>query len=289
MTCNEAAQRNIIRKASGREDLHDDDIEIFTNGRWDIGGHVADQFSSGRIFLAGDAAHALPPNRGGYGAYTGIADAQNIAWKLAAVVHGESTPELLETYDEERRPIADAPHDQIFAREDYRKYAENRNWPGKDVEIQDDLGMELGHYYRSKIIIDGPDGSAIVKKPDERNGQPGTRAPHVALCSKNLDISSLDYFGRSWVVITKNKACPGRIRSKDFWGGNGLFRLGDDASEKNEGDFDRLFGSQDGGASLIRPDGFIAWRSKDWLPEAKERLAKALIQVACSSKLLYSC
>ncbi|KAF5986760.1 monooxygenase [Fusarium bulbicola] len=198
-----AAQRDMIRKASGVQDLRDEDIELITTGKWDIGGLIADKYSSGRVFLAGDAAHALPPNRGGYGANTGIADAHNIAWKLASVLRGESSPELLDTYDVERRPVADVRHDQIFAREDYKRYVVDKEWPGKNVEIMGDMAMELGYFYNSKAIVGGPDGSVPVKRPDEWNGQPGTRAPHIAL--EGGHVSTLDCFGTSWVVISKEK------------------------------------------------------------------------------------
>ncbi|KAF4965506.1 hypothetical protein FSARC_6686 [Fusarium sarcochroum] len=280
----EATQRNMIRKASGREDLRDEDTHLITTGRWDIGGRVADKFSSGRVFLAGDAAHALPPNRGGYGANTGIADGHNLAWKLAAVIRGESTPELLDTYDEERRPVADARHDQIFAREDYRRYAEDREWPGKGVEIQDDLAMELGYSYHSKGVIDSSDGSAIVKRPDEWNGQPGTRAPHVPLQGKTA--STLDFFGKSWVVISKNKEWDRVVTAAAKIAGveTTFVQIGEEITERNKGDFGQLFGLDDGGASLVRPDGFIAWRSKGWPVDAKDDLVQALLQTSFSSK-----
>src|SRR3954451_23229052 len=96
---------------------------VITTGRWVLSALIADRFSSGRVFLAGDAAHTLPPARGGYGANTGIEDAHNLAWKLAAVLEGKSRPELLESYDAERRPIAWLRHDQIFARQDYAAMA----------------------------------------------------------------------------------------------------------------------------------------------------------------------
>jgi len=68
---------------------------------------VAERFQNGRVFLAGDAAHRFPPT-GGFGANIGIQDAHNLAWKLAAVLHGWAGPRLLETYHEERRPVAQA-------------------------------------------------------------------------------------------------------------------------------------------------------------------------------------
>src|SRR6202035_809642 len=94
----EATLRAQVMRAIGRSDLP---VEIITTGRWVLGALIAERFSSGRVFLAGDAAHTLPPARGGYGANTGIEDSFNLAWKLASVVTGVSTPRLLDTYDAE--------------------------------------------------------------------------------------------------------------------------------------------------------------------------------------------
>src|SRR6185437_13524961 len=71
---------------------------------WQAVADVADRYSDGRIFLAGDAVHVVPPN-GGFGGNTGVHDAHNLAWKLAHVVHGTAGPGLLATYDAERRPV----------------------------------------------------------------------------------------------------------------------------------------------------------------------------------------
>lgn len=74
MICNEVVQCNIICKVFGREDFYDDDIEIFMNGCWDIGGYVVDQFFFGCIFFVGDVVYVLFFNCGGYGVYIGIVD-----------------------------------------------------------------------------------------------------------------------------------------------------------------------------------------------------------------------
>ena len=66
---------------------------------------VAASFRRGRAFLLGDAAHAHSPV-GGQGMNTGLLDAQNLAWKLAAVIRGDADDRLLESYEGERRPIA---------------------------------------------------------------------------------------------------------------------------------------------------------------------------------------
>ncbi|KAF5566236.1 phenol 2-monooxygenase [Fusarium napiforme] len=258
----EANQRDKIREASGVQDLPDEDIELITTGKWDIGGLIANNFSSGRVFLAGDAAHALPPNRGGYGANTGIADAHNLSWKLASVLRGESSPDLLDTYDVERRPVADVRHDQIFAREDYKRYVVDN----------------------SKAIVGGPGGSVPVKRPDEWNGQPGTRAPHVVIEGDHA--STLDLFGASWIVMSKDERWNQLVAeaSKVTRAKIAFVHVGGDVTEKDEGDFNRLYGLEDTGCSLVRPDGFVAWRAPAWPAEPQKELLQALGQVSFSSK-----
>lgn len=68
---------------------------------------MADTFARGRVFLAGDVAHIHTPT-GGQGLSTGIQDAWNLAWKLSAVLRGHARPGLLDTYADERQPVARA-------------------------------------------------------------------------------------------------------------------------------------------------------------------------------------
>ena len=81
------------------------DLSIRTVGPWTLGAHLAAQYRLGRVLLAGDAAHSFPPT-GGLGLNTGVQDAHNLAWKLAAVAKKMAGPELLDTYEQERRPVA---------------------------------------------------------------------------------------------------------------------------------------------------------------------------------------
>ncbi len=83
--------------------LQSHDLQWFTT--YNVNHRVAAQFRAGRAFLLGDAAHAHSPV-GGQGMNTGLLDAHNLAWKLAAVIHGEANPALLATYEAERRPFA---------------------------------------------------------------------------------------------------------------------------------------------------------------------------------------
>lgn len=255
--------RLLIEKAIGRSDLP---IEILATGRWELSALVADAFSRGRVFLAGDAAHCLPPTRGGYGANTGIDDAHNLAWKLAAVLKGSSNPALLETYDAERRAIAWLRHDQTFARPDYK--AEAAGLSG-DVPILDDDAIEFGQLYRSKAVLGLSPALPSALRPDQWAGQPGTRAPHVVLSDGR---STLDLFQRGWVVVATDPA----------WAGAALEvkrRLGIDL-EVLSADVHEAYGIGLSGASIVRPDGYIAGRAADLPADPASALADTIRQAA---------
>jgi 2,4-dichlorophenol 6-monooxygenase len=101
-TFDEAAARRIVQKAIGQDDLP---IEFVGLSGWNMSAQVASSYREGRIILAGDACHRFPPT-GGLGLNTGVQDAQNLAWKLDAVIRGISPETLLDTYQQERQPIA---------------------------------------------------------------------------------------------------------------------------------------------------------------------------------------
>jgi putative polyketide hydroxylase len=195
----EATLRAKVIQAVGRSDL---DVELITTGRWVLSALIADRFSSGRVFLAGDAGHTLPPARGGYGANTGIEDSFNLAWKLASVLERVSSPKLLDTYDAERRPIAWLRHNQIFARQDYAKWATDEE---KKVSVIEDDAMELGQLYRSNAVLGASDDLPPAMRPDQWAGQPGTRAPHLWVSKGDAQISTLDLLQRDWVLVSQSE------------------------------------------------------------------------------------
>lgn len=264
----EAAYKEAIYKAVGRTDF---DIEIVATGEWQATALIADSFQSGHIFLAGDSAHALPPNRGGYGANTGIADAWNLSWKLASVINGQSEPELLDTYDAERRPIALLRHDQIFCRQDYKAHAPET---AATVEALDDIAVELGEIYYSKAVLpnqeDSTGCSSLAKRPDEWNGQPGTRAAHwwLTVADKPSSKSSIDFYGKDWVLITESEEWKEAVIQlhKDTASSSSsvikikCVQLGIDEIFSDLEGFKKIMGISSTGASLVRPDGVIAWR-----------------------------
>jgi 2-polyprenyl-6-methoxyphenol hydroxylase-like FAD-dependent oxidoreductase len=231
--------------------------EILHIAHWRAESNVAARMQEGRIFLAGDAAHVVPPN-GGYGGNTGVQDARNLAWKLAMVVKQEAGPNLLDSYDEERRPLCRLTVDQAYTRYATRVVPERGTDHAKP--FVDDLTMEIGMVMRSRAVIrDGsiPDGVDHIP-PAELNGQPGTRAPHVAL---GPDRSTLDLFGRELVLLTAGAQAnlPVRTHAIEAPG------------------FTDAYGITSNGATLVRPDGIVAWRSRDRLDPAELDQALATI------------
>lgn len=272
----EEEQRQLVRQASGLADVP---VELITTGRWELAALIADRFSSGRVFLAGDAAHQLPPNRGGFGANTGIDDAHNLAWKLAAVLAGQSAPELLATYDTERRAIAQLRHEQIFARADYKAYMKT---PRSGAVVLDDAAIELGQLYRSGAVAGAADGLPPARPPDEWAGQPGTRAPHLWVTVDDDRRSTLDLFQREWVLLSEDArwALPAAQASAQLGVPVTFVQIGVDARPVEPGQFRTAYGVGLTGATLVRPDGYIAWRAIEAPADPAQALTGPLERVS---------
>jgi 2-polyprenyl-6-methoxyphenol hydroxylase-like FAD-dependent oxidoreductase len=182
----------LIRAALGTDDVP---IAIQNVMHWQAAAETAERFQDSRIFLAGDAAHVMPPN-GGFGGNTGVQDAHNLAWKLANVLKENAVTDLLATYETERRPVASFTVEQAYARYVTRT-APYLGTKGMQP-VENDLNIELGYCY-------GP--GRLHENPRESKGRPGTRAPHLVL--KN-GTSTLDLFGRDFVLL------PGRLQEEAF-------------------------------------------------------------------------
>lgn len=270
-------QQAVIRQAVGLPGLP---VELLTTGRWELAALIADHFGAGRVFLAGDAAHQLPPNRGGYGANTGIEDVHNLAWKLAAVLRGEAAPKLLDSYDDERRPIAWLRHDQLFARADYKAHLDAS--APDDVDVIDDIAMELGQLYRSAAALGAADQLPPAQRPDQWAGQPGTRAPHLALRGTT---STLDLFGRGWVLLSQNNGWADAVARQS---GIDLTSVQIDTSEVlGPTTLQDAYGISAGGASLVRPDGYIAARWTTMPADPSAELTHALRRVAAVNQAIH--
>jgi 2-polyprenyl-6-methoxyphenol hydroxylase-like FAD-dependent oxidoreductase len=238
----EARALEFLRTAIGA----DMPMELVDIAPWRAEANCAERLQAGRVFLAGDAAHVVPPN-GGFGGNTGVQDAHNLAWKLAAVVKGEAGPGLLDTYEAERLPLC-----ELMVRQAYTRYATRvvpeRGTDGAEPPIPD-IELEIGLVARSGAIVaeDGDDG-VLHLAPAALDGRPGTRAPHVWLSD---DRSTLDLFGAEFVVV---RAAGDGV---DDWAPPGATSHVVDA-----GPFASAYGLDAGGAVLVRPDGVVAWRAR---------------------------
>lgn len=227
---------------------------------WEAAENTAVKFQDNRIFLVGDSAHIMPPT-GGFGSNTGIQDAHNLAWKLAAVIKGKAKPKLLETYHEERYPVAKLTTDYasgLLFRAANREEGSLNNMDG--------LAVTVGYQYCSEAIIDD---SVTPHRMDsvELNGRPGTRAPHLWGMYEGKKVSILDLFGNSFVLLTgvENSSWTEAAHTVSAKLGINIkgYRVGLRGDFIAQEDiFSKLYGIENGGAVLIRPDGFIGWRSE---------------------------
>lgn len=204
----------------------------------------------------------MPPNRGGYGANTGIADAHNLGWKLAHVLSGLSAPGLLDTYDSERRPVAWLRHDQIFARTDYKTLQRDTGTDtGADQVAIEDSAMEFGELYRSSAMVGVCHTLPPARRPDQWAGQPGTRAPHILIQRNGQTVSSIDLFRGQWVLLARNISWRyGLDEASSHVSIDALF-VEVAQPEPVALTFEDAFGVTSDGATLVRPDGYIAWRA----------------------------
>ena len=220
--------------------------EVLDVAKWRAESKWAQRFSEGRVFLAGDAAHVVPPN-GGFGGNTGLQDAHNLAWKLAAVIRGEAGSALLDTYDAERRPAA-----RLTVRQAYTRYA-TRVVPERGTDDADpfvpDIQLEIGTVARSAAVIDdGTDDGRLHLDPGEARARPGTRAPHVTLADGR---STLDLFGGGFVLLRGPQAPrPDGVQSHE---------LVADALQAHS--------ITEAGGVIVRPDGVVGWRSREAFPQ----------------------
>jgi hypothetical protein len=252
----------LVRIAAGAPDLA---VEIEGAARWRCTAELAQRYRDGRIFLAGDAAHLMPPT-GGFGGNTGVHDAHNLAWKLALVLKGVAHPALLDTYEMERRPVGHFTVEQAYTR-----YV-TRTAPylgAKDYQpVANDFAIELGYRYRSPAVSMESGTAAEHEDAGKSLGKPGFRAPHVWFETKSGSISTIDLFGSGFVLLTTSaghawpdaarqaaNAFPGLALQTHIVGSA---ELGD-----MRNGFAAAYGIGESGATLVRPDGFVAWRTAE--------------------------
>jgi hypothetical protein len=221
----------LVRSAVGVPDL---EVEIEDIATWRATAECADAYRKGNVFIAGDAAHVVPPT-GGFGGNTGVQDAANLGWKMAKVVKGEAGEALLDSYEAERRPVGVLTVEQAYARYIRRVVPEEIN--ATTPEMRDELTMEIGQFYRSNAVVDGRrEDEPACMHPDQTRGRPGARVPHVWLEDgvSTLDVAATE---PTWLLGPDSPLQEGVRRSAEYAAQCGIGPAG---------------------AMQVRPDGFVA-------------------------------
>jgi 2-polyprenyl-6-methoxyphenol hydroxylase-like FAD-dependent oxidoreductase len=252
IAADEARSIALVREATGVPDL---DVEVIASMPITFVAQVASRWRDGNVFLIGDAAHRMPPF-GGRGMNTAIADAHNLAWKLAWVIQDVADRRLLDSFEAERGPVGRRNVELALARY------------GGDAEAAqpspDGLAEDMGYVYGSGAIA----------------GDAGTRAPHAWLRHDGGRVSTVDLFGDRLVLLANGAGGAWRMAVNALRGTGyvlaGLAALGPampifpppplsvipvgGALVDRDGSFAKAYGLEPGGAVLVRPDGHIAAR-----------------------------
>jgi 2,4-dichlorophenol 6-monooxygenase len=292
----------LVRRALGREDV---EFTIRDVSPWTMTAQVAARFRAGRVFLVGDSAHRFPPS-GGLGLNTGVQDAHNLAWKLGWVESGRAGQALLDTYEVERRPVAERNAEQSFV--NAMKMLEafmalgltddvaasrallateaGRADARRVIEAQQDhfdmIGLQLGFEYAEGAVV--PDGAAVAASSIREfrpSARPGARLPHTWVQRRTsiLDMLAPDGMtliagprGGLWAEAVSRLA-PLAIR---------CLVAGRDFADP-DAEWQRTCEIEPDGAVLVRPDHHVAWRAARAPRDPAMELAAAARAIRCGN------
>jgi 2-polyprenyl-6-methoxyphenol hydroxylase-like FAD-dependent oxidoreductase len=289
----------LFRAAAGIDDL---DLVIEHVRPWRMSCQLADRYRRGRTFLVGDAAHRFPPT-GGLGLNTGVADAHNLVWKLAAVERGWAPASLLDSYATERRPVARTNADQSLENAlgmiDVFVACGATAPPGEakaafDATVAttagratiaaaadaqsghfDMLGLQLGFAYPagSGPVVDDGTPPVVVTNPVRQyvpTTRPGGRLPHAWVQRDGARVSTLDLVAPDSLLVMT--ASPRWVAAAEALRGGrvplDVIRFGVDMTDPS-GAWEAVSRIGPDGVVLVRPDQHVAWRAAD-LPEDPE-------------------
>jgi putative polyketide hydroxylase len=269
---------DLVRAAVGIADL---EVKILEVSPWEMASRSAERYASGRVFLAGDAAHTMPPT-GGLGGQTAMQDGYDLGWKLAMVLHGQAGAALLSTYEPERKPVC-----EMTVALQTANYVERMRPDRQDLKpegaVSDYMSVAFGYRYRSAgILPDGPDDGALVEDPARPTGQPGARAPHVVFEYRGKQVATMDLIGRDFVLLTGPEGAPWARAATALAYRCGIplsiYRIGADLVDVNR-NWAKRYGVTSAGAVLLRPDGHIAWRARTVASSTPTALREALARI----------
>ena len=260
------------------------DTEILDSQDWVNGlALVADRYQRGRVLICGDAAHLFTPI-GGFGMNTGIDDAANLAWKLAAAIQGWAGPYLVDSYDTERRPAGVRNTSAAISlgrplrgiplgpalEEDTPEGRKARSDAAHVLETQREsfasLGVQLGVRYEGSPII-WPDGAPEPEDSYDRyvpTARPGGRAPHLWLSRTQ---SLFDVLGPGFTLLRMGGHPPSAAALADAARRRAIPLTVVDITLPEARDLYEC------NLALIRPDQHVAWRG-DELPDPDELLTQ---------------
>jgi 4-hydroxyisophthalate hydroxylase len=238
-------------------------------GFWDLRVDVADTYRAGRAFIAGDSAHSHPPY-GAYGLNTGLEDAVNLGWKLAAVLKGWGRPELLGTYTQERRPIFVETGAAITGGIENDRAFLARYSPQRDRGEFEDAWSRLTagdtappsyepHYEGSPIVWGPRDSACSVHGNHSFEARAGHHLAPASL-SSGRDIFAELGPGYTLVALTEDPAQATAFEAAAKGLGMPL-RVLTDTFDGQRTAYQRRF-------ILVRPDQFVAWTGDDPPPDA---------------------
>jgi 2-polyprenyl-6-methoxyphenol hydroxylase-like FAD-dependent oxidoreductase len=283
-------------------------IKVHNVWSWSHDLAVTDKWRDGRVFLAGDAAHHFPPH-GGFGLNSGVQDAQNLAWKLVAKLRWNAGDGLLASYEDERLPVAEFNGEQMMHNtrqmEKTGFMLKDKNFlatletdegeparqaiaagiPAQRAQLASE-GQQFGYQYSSAVVV--PDGTEIVESSVAEyrpSARPGARAPHSWVRSRGDVISTIDVYDGGFILLT-GPDNAGWVTAAELVGAEltvplTVFGLGSDLMPVDEPTDDLLgrYGLDPSGAVLIRPDGFVGFRSTAAAGDEQKSLSGALRQI----------
>jgi len=288
----------IVRTVIGDDSIP---VEIKSIMPWRMTARLANRFKEGRVFIAGDAAHPLPPT-GGQGMNTGVGDVHNLAWRLALVLRGVADARLLDGYEIERKPVARINIEQSLAnamkmansglsgmashQSDIADMLAGPDAKAAEEKIRaiiptlrehfDYVGQTFGHSYESDWTIDdGTDKPAFSVESYVPVTRPGHRLPHAWMSSKSGRVSTIDAAGfEHFTLFTTSHGTAWKIAFEALAREKHLpaqsFVIGEGENLWDDGRAAELLKLGESGMVIVRPDGHVLARA-DRLSGAPER------------------
>ncbi|HLL28086.1 MAG TPA: FAD-dependent monooxygenase [Xanthobacteraceae bacterium] len=254
------------------------DVEFEHIGFWELRVAIADTYRKGRMFIAGDAAHSHPPY-GGYGINTGLEDAVNLGWKLAAVLRGWAGDKLLDTYDAERRPVFESTardfiekaikedRDFLAAFSPERdREAFERQWEARQSGARSEVHSFEPNYEGSPIVFGPPGGRCTAAGTHSLKARAGHHlAPQPLSSGRNV----FDELGGGFTLLVFGEADAASAFERAAQSLSIPLKI---VRDNRAGEREHY----EAALVLVRPDQFVAWAADAAPADVAELLKRAI-------------